>query len=68
LFVRLVDDWAYQACVRKLLSGDPSTQKLAALIGPYIAQINSALEIEPNVRLSFPWKRTFEIEIGFEGG
>jgi hypothetical protein len=66
LFVRLVDDWAYQANVRKLLNGDPSTQKLAELIGPYIAQINSALGIEPSVRLSFPWKRTFEIEIGFE--
>ncbi|MBS2007119.1 MAG: DUF4127 family protein [Cyanobacteria bacterium SZAS TMP-1] len=68
LFVRLVDDWAYQACVRKQLAGDASTQKLAALIGPYIAQVNNALAIEPSVRLSFPWKRTFEIEIGFEGG
>jgi hypothetical protein len=68
LFVRFVDDWAYQACVREQLGGEPSTQKLAELIGPYIGQINSALAIEPSVRLSFPWKRTFEIEIGFEGG
>jgi len=68
LFVRLVDDWAYQSCVRKQLEGEASTQKLAELIGPYIAQINNALGIEPSVRLSFPWKRTFEIEIGFEGG
>ena len=67
LFVRLVDDWAYQACVRKLLNGEPSTQKLAELIGPYIGKINSALAMEPSVRLSFPWKRTFEIEISFEG-
>ena len=68
LFVRLLDDWAYQACVRRKLEGEPSTQKLAELIGPYIAKINSALTMEPNVRLSFPWKRTFEIEIVFEGG
>jgi len=68
LFVRLVDDWAYQACVRKQLDGEASTQKLATLIGPYIGQVNAALGIEPSVRLSFPWKRTFEIEIGFEGG
>ncbi|MBU6452339.1 MAG: DUF4127 family protein [Cyanobacteria bacterium REEB67] len=67
LFVRLVDDWAYQACVRKLLQGEPSTQKLAELIGPYIAKVNAALGMEPSVRLSFPWKRTFEIEISFEG-
>jgi Protein of unknown function (DUF4127) len=68
LFVRLVDDWAYQACVREQLFGEASTQKLAELIGPYIAKINNALDMEPSVRLSFPWKRTFEIEIGFEGG
>ena len=67
LFVRLIDDWAYQACVRKQLKGDPSTQMLALLIGPHIAQVNTALQMEPNVRMCFPWKRTFEIEISFEG-
>jgi hypothetical protein len=67
LFVRLIDDWAYQACVRKLLKGEPSTQVLASLIGPHIAQVNTALHMEPNVRMCFPWKRTFEIEISFEG-
>ena len=67
LFTRLADDWAYQTKVRKQLDSDPSTQKLAELISPYIKRISSALGFEPSVRLSFPWRRTFEIEIGFEG-
>lgn len=68
LFTRLVDDWAYQTKVRKELQGEPSTQKLAELISPYVKKISAALAFEPSVRLSFPWRRTFEIEIGFEGG
>lgn len=68
LFTRFLDDWAYQSKVRKTLSGDPSTQKLAEQISPFIKRISNAVSIEPAVRLSFPWRRTFEIEIGFEGG
>lgn len=68
LFTRFLDDWAYQSNVRKTLSGDPSTQKLAEQISPFIKRISHAVSIEPAVRLSFPWRRTFEIEIGFEGG
>jgi len=67
LFTRLLDDWAYQAKVRKILHGETSTQKLAEQISPYVKTISAAINIEPRVRLSFPWKRTFEIEIGFEG-
>lgn len=67
LFTRLVDDWAYQTRVRKELDGEPSTQKLGELISPYVKQVMTALNFEPSVRLSFPWRRTFEIEIGFEG-
>ncbi len=67
LFTRLLDDWAYQAKVRKVLNGESSTQKLAEQISPYVKAISSAINIEPRVRLSFPWRRTFEIEIGFEG-
>lgn len=68
LFTRLVDDYAYQSLARKALNGDPSTQKLAEAIAPTIKQVARFLDMEPPVRLSFPWKRTFEIEIGFEGG
>ncbi len=68
LFTRLVDDWAYQTKVRKNLQGEPSMQVLAELISPYIKRVSAALSFEPSVRLSFPWRRTFEIEIGFEGG
>jgi len=68
LFTRLVDDWAYQTKVRKDLQGEPSMQMLAELISPYIKKVSCALAFEPSVRLSFPWRRTFEIEIGFEGG
>ncbi|CAN5516550.1 DUF4127 family protein [soil metagenome] len=68
LFTRLVDDWAYQTKVRKELQNEPSTQRLAELISPYIKTVSAALAFEPSVRLSFPWRRTFEIEIGFEGG
>jgi hypothetical protein len=67
LFTRFIDDWAYQSVVRKELDGSPSTQKLAELITPLIKQIAGTLNFEPPVRLSFPWKRTFEIEVGFEG-
>jgi len=68
LFTRLVDDWAYQTKVRKDLHGEPSMQVLAELISPYIKKVSIALGYEPGVRLSFPWRRTFEIEIAFEGG
>ncbi|MCA0314801.1 MAG: DUF4127 family protein [Candidatus Melainabacteria bacterium] len=67
LFTRFLDDWAYQARVRRNLDGDPSTQRLAEQISPFIKSISQAVSIEPAVRLSFPWRRTFEIEIGFEG-
>ena len=68
LYTRLLDDWAYQSKVRKTLGGETSTQKLAESIAPYVKTISAAVNMEPGIRLSFPWRRTFEIEIGFEGG
>lgn len=67
LFTRLADDWAYQSLVRSQLDSDASIDKLAQLISPFLGKIGQALRFEPgNLRVSFPWKRTFEFEVCFE--
>lgn len=64
LFTRLMDDYAYQTQVRPQLQGKPSQEKLDKLMAPNAKQIASALEYTPGqVNFSFPWNRTFEVEI-----
>lgn len=64
LFVRLMDDWAYQTQVRPQLKGQASTDKLEKLMQPYAKQLAKALEYEPSeLKFSFPWNRTFEVEL-----
>lgn len=64
LFVRLVDDWGYQANVRKAVGPDASATQLATLMAPFVKRIADALNYQPRaLSLSFPWNRTFEIEI-----
>lgn len=63
LFVRLLDDWAYQTQVRTQLKGNASKEKLHELLMPYAKQLAKALEYEPgDLNFSFPWNRTFEVE------
>ncbi|MGD9680757.1 MAG: DUF4127 family protein [Candidatus Obscuribacterales bacterium] len=67
LFTRLADDWAYQSLVRSQLDSDASIDKLAQLISPFLGRIGQSMRFEPgNLRVSFPWKRTFEFEVCFE--
>jgi Protein of unknown function (DUF4127) len=65
LFVRLSDDWAYQANVRKQLTGNVSSEQLTEMMSPYLKRIEQALDYHPEaLNLSQPWQRTFEIEVG----
>ncbi len=67
LFTRLSDDWAYQSQVRGQLNSEASIDRLAQLIRPYLGRIGQSMQFEPgNLRVSFPWKRTFELEVCFE--
>ena len=66
-FTRMADDWAYQSLVRGQLNSEASIDRLAQLIRPYLGQIGHSMQFEPgNLRVSFPWKRTFELEVCFE--
>lgn len=68
LFVRLSDDWAYQAEVRKEISNDLSIQKLHDLMTPRLTKISDALGYRPaRVELALPWNRSFEVEIAVNG-
>ena len=63
MFVRLADDWAYQANIRQMLrKGD--SRSCSELFKPYISKIAHYLGMrEPDTAFYFPWNRTFEIGI-----
>ncbi len=64
LFIRLMDDWAYQTAVRKQLNGNADPSRIAALMQPYAERVTAALGIKGGeTSYVFPWNRTFEIEI-----
>lgn len=67
LFVRLLDDWAYQTQVRKQLSSNLnylSETRLNNLMQPYVSRVAEALNYDPaSVKFSLPWNRTFEVEV-----
>ena len=60
--VRLLDDWAYQANVRQMLSL-PDTEKITELMKPYEKRVAEFLGIDIRAKYSFPWNRLFEVEI-----
>ncbi len=60
--VRLLDDWAYQANVRQMLSS-PDTEKITELMKPYEKRVAEFLGIDIRAKYSFPWNRLFEVEI-----
>lgn len=60
--VRLLDDWAYQANVRQMLS-KPDVAELTQKMKPFEKRVEEILGIEVNARYSFPWNRLFEVEI-----
>lgn len=68
LFLRLMDDWAYQTQVRQKIQMDkPESvieEILNRLMSEYSGRVSRALNFEPGtMTFSLPWHRTFEIEI-----
>lgn len=64
LFVRFLDDWAYQALIRSRLSGEASDELLQQLMAPIAKMLAKAFALDPGpVTMRLPWKRTFEVEI-----
>ncbi len=61
--IRFLDDWAYQANVRKQIDAPCNIQ---TLMKPYEAKIQNALQtaITPH-NYTYPWNRKFEVEIIF---
>ena len=59
---RFLDDWAYQANVRQMLK-KADKNETALLMKDYEKIIAGVLNIDVNVKYSFPWNRLFEVEI-----
>ncbi len=67
LFIRLLDDWAYQSQVRQKirnLTQRADVNLLNELLEPYIKDLTEKLNADTaEINLSYPWGRTFEVEI-----
>ena len=63
--VRFLDDWAYQANIRKIIREKNITDKaeIKALFAPFEQKIGEFLNYRFDADYSFPWNRSFEIEI-----
>lgn len=63
--VRLLDDWAYQANLRKIIKKQQITdeKRIKELFAPYEKKIMKFLDYTFEASYSFPWNRSFEIEI-----
>lgn len=60
--IRFLDDWAYQANVRKMIN---KPQDISTMMKPYENKLFKILDIYPieNIKYSYPWNRKFEIEV-----
>lgn len=64
--VRLLDDWAYQANVRKKMKDEIKKTEIDYLnveMKPYIEKVKKLLNLKNDVCFSYPWNRFFEIEV-----
>lgn len=64
--VRFLDDWAYQANVRKALKEqiqEPSVSELQRLMSYFENLIKEKFETDIEIEYSYPWNRFFEIEV-----
>lgn len=63
--VRLLDDWAYQANIRKYIKENNITdeQKIKDIFNLYEKTVSEFLDYSADGKYSFPWNRFFEIEI-----
>ncbi len=71
LFVRLMDDWAYQTQVRKEIQANkagPEQQLLLdRLMDDCANKLATAIDFNPgSIQYALPWKRTFEVEINLD--
>ena len=72
LFIRLMDDWAYQTQVRQEIETDkvrPEEQQLVLnhLMEAYMAKLANMLNFKPeSIQYTLPWHRTFEVEINLD--
>ncbi len=72
LFIRLMDDWAYQTQVRKEIRDKNAEDKeqellLSRLMAAYAQQLAKVLGFQPGkIEYAFPWQRTFEVEINID--
>ena len=57
--IRFLDDWAYQANIR--VNGQ--TPDIGELMKPYEEKLSLFVGGQKNVSYSYPWKRSFEIEV-----
>ena len=67
--VRFLDDWVYQANVRKKLKADFEVSQLEALqneMKPYEEKLKEKLGLCcVELKYTYPWNRFFEVEIAF---
>ena len=70
ILTRFVDDWAYQSIVRNKIRKNascPDLQFLKENLEPFIFNVAQKLELSyGNISLSFPWDRSFEVEISID--
>ena len=62
IIIRFLDDWAYQANVRQMLT-EPDPEKCKELMKPFEEKLWKIFGVIYNVNYKFPWNRLFEVEI-----
>ncbi|MDD3012300.1 MAG: DUF4127 family protein [Candidatus Gastranaerophilales bacterium] len=67
LLVRFADDWAYQTVVRqkiRAITSEADTVLLDEELRPFVLNLAKKIDLHlSELDLSFPWNRTFEVEI-----
>ena len=61
---RFLDDWAYQANVRQMLT-KPDSDECKKLMKPFEEKVFEIFNVKYDVNYKFPWNRLFEVEIEF---
>jgi len=62
-YIRLLDDWAYQANVRRTLREKGTTDIVAQEMQPFEEKVSAFLNVKYSPEYEFPWDRTFEVKI-----
>lgn len=62
-YTRFLDDWAYQANVRKTIRTTSSMDNIQNEMQQFQNQTSAYLNYEKDTTYTFPWDRTFEIKV-----